>query len=383
MKNILLVGGGHAHLPALRQASVLARFGARVTLVAPESHHYYSGMGPGILGGIYRPRQTRVAVERLIHSRGGHFVRGAVARIDPAARTVTLSDGRTLPFDLASFNTGSRVPVEKLTGAQDERVVPVKPIEKLVQARRRLLEGRGGPEQRVLVVGGGPAGVELAANLARLDRAHSLGLRVTVVDQGERLLARMPERAARIATRVLASQGVSFRPRLRLASLGPGDARSDAGESFPYDLAFLTLGIAPHTLYADSGLPTAPDGGLRVDRHLQVVGLPGVFGGGDCVSFDAGTLPRVGVYAIRQGPVLYRNLLSSLKGDPLTPFRPQKRYVLILNLGDGTGLVVWGPWVWRGRLGFRWKNHLDTSFMERFQRCGELQETDTEEPWAS
>ena len=59
----------------------------------------------------------------------------------------------------------------------------------------------------MLVAGGGPAGVELAANLARLDRTHSLGLRVTVVDQGERLLARMPERAARIATQVLADQG--------------------------------------------------------------------------------------------------------------------------------------------------------------------------------
>ena len=254
--------------------------------------------GPGILGGSYRPRQTQVAVERLIHSRGGHFVQGAVARIDPAARTATLPDGRTLPFDLASFNTGSRVPMEKLSGAQDERVIPVKPIENLVRARRLLLEGRGYPGRRVLVVGGGPAGVELAANLARLDRTHSLGLRVTVVDQGERLLARMPERAARIAARVLTSQGVSFRPRLRLASLGPGDARSDTGESFPYD----PLGIAPHTLYVDSGLPTTPNGGLRVNRHLQARGLPGVFGGGDCVSFDASPLPRVGVYAIRQGP---------------------------------------------------------------------------------
>ena len=383
MKNILLVGGGHAHLPALRQASVLARCGARVTLVAPDPHHYYSGMGPGILGGIYHPRQTRVAVGRLIQSRGGHFVRSAVARIDPDARTVTLTDGRTLPFDLASFNTGSRVPVENLSGAHGDRIIPVKPIENLVRARRLLLEGRSGPGRRVLVVGGGPAGVELAANLIRLDRAHSLGLRVTVVDQGERLLARMPERAARIATRVLVSQGVTFRPRLRLASLDRGDARSATGEHLPFDLAFLTLGIEPHTLYADSGLPTAPDGGLRVDRHLQAVGLPGLFGGGDCVSFDAGPLPRVGVYAIRQGPVLYQNLLFSLTGEPLAPFRPQKRTLLILNLGDGTGLVVWGPWVWRGRLGSRWKNHLDTTFMERFQRCGELQETDTEEPWAS
>jgi NADH dehydrogenase FAD-containing subunit len=170
---------------------------------------------------------------------------------------------------------------------------------------------------------------------------------------------------------------------LPLTSLGPGDACSGAGERLPFDVAFLTHGIVPHHLYADSGLPTAPDGGLRVDRHLQAVGLPGVFGGGDCVSLDGSPLPRVGVYAIRQGPVLYRNLLASARGEPLAAFRPQKRYLVILNLGDGTGLVVWGPWVWRGRLGFRWKNHLDTTFMGRFQRCGELQEADMEEAWDS
>jgi len=74
---------------------------------------------------------------------------------------------------------------------------------------------------------------------------------------------------------------------------------------------------------------------------------------------------------VRQAPVIFRNLAAALDGGALEAFRPQRRYLLILNLGDGTGLVTWGRWVVRGRWAFRWKNYLDTSFMKKFQVAGE------------
>jgi NADH dehydrogenase FAD-containing subunit len=63
--------------------------------------------------------------------------------------------------------------------------------------------------------------------------------------------------------------------------------------------------------------------------------------------------------------------LATLREKPLVPFKPQKRYLLILNLGDESGLLVWGSWVWKGRLAFSFKNYLDTSFMGKFQVSGE------------
>jgi NADH dehydrogenase FAD-containing subunit len=249
--------------------------------------------------------------------------------------------------------------------------VPVKPVENLLAVRQRLLT-KCGRTQRVLVVGGGPAGVELAANLSKLARDHRLDLEITLLDAAPHLLARMPARAGRIAARVLLQQGVELRLGCSITSLEDNRARTADDVELAYDLALITTGIVPHSLYHHSGLATDPAGGLRVDKCLQAVGHPEIFGGGDCVSFDASPLARVGVYAIRQGPVLLHNLQAKLRGTPLTMFRPQQRYLLILNLGDGTGLVVWGPAVWRSRLGFTWKNHLDISFMQSFQLCGEL-----------
>ena len=139
------------------------------------------------------------------------------------------------------------------------------------------------------------------------------------------------------------------------------------GASPAGDYLFAAMGVVPSPLFRDSGLPVGPDGGLRVNRHLQCVDHPEIFGGGDCISFEPQALARVGVYAVRQNPILLENLRRSLDGAPLATFTPQASYLLAFNMGDGTAVVAWKSIVFGGRLGFRLKDHLDRSFMRRFQ----------------
>jgi NADH dehydrogenase FAD-containing subunit len=93
-----------------------------------------------------------------------------------------------------------------------------------------------------------------------------------------------------------------------------------------------------------------------------------VFGGGDCIALAGRRLARVGVYAVREAPVLFHNLLATLEGRPLRRFRPQRRYLLIMNLGDGTGLATWGGLWWYGRLAFWLKDRIDRAFLKEYQR---------------
>lgn len=85
-KHLLLAGGGHAHLTVMARFDEFAARGHRVTLVNPSPWHYYSGMGPGLLGGTYRPAQTRFHVRKLVEERGGRFVEEQVVRIDADRR---------------------------------------------------------------------------------------------------------------------------------------------------------------------------------------------------------------------------------------------------------------------------------------------------------
>jgi NADH dehydrogenase FAD-containing subunit len=124
----------------------------------------------------------------------------------------------------------------------------------------------------------------------------------------------------------------------------------------------------------DSGLPTAVDGGLLVNSYLQSVAYPNIFGGGDCISLEGHSLAKVGVYAVRENPLLYHNLLSALEGGKMMTFKPQKYFLLIFNMGDGQGIFWKKNWVWEGRLAFLLKDYIDRRFMRNFQVSGELDE---------
>jgi NADH dehydrogenase FAD-containing subunit len=363
---VVLAGGGHAHLEALANVARLTRAGARVTLVSPSPFHYYSGMGPGLLSGDWDALQARFDVRRLVERGGGSFLQDRVVGVSPAERLLLLGSGRALPYDVVSFNVGSRVPLEALAGAEQEGV-PVKPIENLLGARERLLASLPAGRPRVLVVGGGSAGVELAGNTWRLARREGGEADITLVAADPRLLPAFPERASRLAEASLRRRGVRVVTDRRIASLASGVARTAEGKELGYDLCLLTIGIRPPEVFRGSGLATSERGALLVDDRLQSVSHAGVFGGGDCVELAGRALAQVGVYAVRQAPVLLRNLLASVKGAPLTSFRPQRRYLLILNLGDGTGLLVRGSWCWAGRLALRCKHLLDARFVARFQ----------------
>ena len=129
----------------------------------------------------------------------------------------------------------------------------------------------------------------------------------------------------------------------------------------------MAVGVKPSPLFVDSGLPTGTDGGMLVNKFLQSVDYPELFGGGDCISFEPRPLAKVGVYAVRQNPVLLHNLLGMLNGGPLQEFVPQDTFLLALNMGDGTAVVRWHSIVWGGALGFALKNYIDRKFMKTFQ----------------
>ena len=82
-RHLVLVGGGHAHIETLLNLNEFTSRGHGVTLISPSPHHYYSGMGPGMLSGIYRPRDVRFNVRKMAEGRNAAYLEDAVESIDP------------------------------------------------------------------------------------------------------------------------------------------------------------------------------------------------------------------------------------------------------------------------------------------------------------
>lgn len=366
-KQLVLIGGGHAHMETLAALPDFVGRGHAVTVVAPSPYHYYSGMGPGMLAGTYQPEEIRFTTKRQVEERGGVFVLGRVVRIDPAAKTVYLEDGARIPYDVVSCNAGSFVPRGVPVVRPGGPVFTVKPIEELLVARRQLLELAAAGRTRIAVVGGGPSAVEIAGNAWRLLRDAGVDQPAIRIFAGTRILGRVPEPVRRRASNSLTRRGIDIIEAAHVREIRDGKVRLDSAADYPAEFVFLALGIKPAAIFAASGLPVGPDGGLLVNKYLQSPAHPEIFGGGDCIHFAPRPLDKVGVYAVRQNPILRHNLLAALEGGTPRAFEPGGDYLLIYNLGDDTGIFHKRGLVFGGRPAFWIKDYIDRRFMRRFQ----------------
>ncbi|WP_022697634.1 NAD(P)/FAD-dependent oxidoreductase [Euryhalocaulis caribicus] len=372
--NILLLGAGHAHLEVARRGCEFAAAGHSLTLIDPGAF-WYSGMATGMLGGAWGAEADRLDPAPLIRRAGGRFVAGAAAAIDRAAKTVTLESGETLPYDFLSLNIGSVTAAPFALDAPG--VWPVKPIENLYRLRAALEAGEGAAD--ILVIGGGAAGCECAANLLALARRTGRDLRVTLASSAPRLLEDWPPDAARAMAAFLTRHGATLRLNAPVADLAPGAARLQSGETLPFTHALIATGLkvppliesfilrSPGLPGRHEGLPQDPRAGLTVTETLQSPEDPAIFAAGDCAAIAGHSRPNLGVFGVRAAPTLARNLLAAANGQPLRRYRPQPLWFSALDLGNGSALARYGP-LWAKGRAMQWlKRWLDERFMRRYR----------------
>jgi NADH dehydrogenase FAD-containing subunit len=364
-KHLVLAGAGHAHVVMLTRLAEITAKGHKVTVIGPAPMHYYSGMGPGMLGGTYTPDDIGFPVKSMVEKAGGRFIVGKVASADPEAKQVNLESGESVAYDLVSFNTGSAIP-DAIVEQDAEEVYRVKPIENLYVGRGRVLEICREKEVRIGVVGGGPGSLEVAGNAwaaARENGGKGASIRVYA---GRKFLHKAPSGVESRARAVFEKRGIQIIEGSYASKVKTGQVGLQDGREFEEDLIFLTTGVKPRPIFEPSGFKVGKDGGLLVNKYLQSPDYPEVFGGGDCVWFEPKPLDKVGVYAVRQNPVLFHNVMAGLEGSEMMEFIPQKNYLLIYNLGAGEGILhKWGIII-GGSLAFKFKDYLDKDFIKKF-----------------
>ena len=365
-KKLVLAGGGHAHMVTLANLHQIVEKGYNVTVIGPSEHHYYSGMGPGMLGKTYKPEEIRFATRHVVEKKGGTFVSGKVVRIDTETQMVHLESGDSLSYDVLSCNLGSHVPMDIIKGDLED-IYLVKPIERLLAAQERILELGARKKMTIGIIGGGPSAVEIAGNLWRLTQEPEMQPAEIKILTGRAIMPHHPDGVRIKAQASLKRRGIEIVEGCRLNEIRTGRVTETSGDVHDLDIIFVAIGVSPNPVFKASGIPTGPDGGLLVNRYLQSTEYDNIFGGGDCICFNEAPLDKVGVYAVRQNPIIFHNLMATLDGGELQSFDPGGDYLLIFNLGDGTG-IFHKRWVeFSGRLAFFIKDYIDRKFMKTFQ----------------
>ncbi len=367
-KDLVFVGGGHSHALVMRMWAMKPLPGVRLTLISPQAMTPYSGMLPGLVAGHYDFEQTHIDLVRLCHWAGVRWIRGEVTAIDPERRRLSLAGRPDIEYDLVSIDIGS-TPDRGIPGSE-EYTTPIKPISEFHARWQAMLE-RLDDLSRIAVVGGGAGSVEIA--LSMVHRIQAAGHRVDLhlVTAADEPLAGYSQAVRRRAQRQLDDYGITVDRGFRVDRVEPGRLHAADGRELEADEIIWCTQAGAASWIADSGLKTDARGFLSVRPTLQALDHDDIFAAGDIADMVTSPRPKAGVYAVRQGPVLFHNLRARLLGERLKPYRPQDGFLSLLALGDktatgmkplpgGLSFSVSGDWVWR------WKDHIDRKFMRMF-----------------
>ena len=354
----------------MEHAAQLRDAGCTVTLV-DDGAFWYSSIAAGMLAGAYEPADDVIEAAPFARGCGVGYVEGRAGSLDREGGRLTLEDGRAVPFDLVSFNVGSRVepPFPVAEGASS---FGAKPIRGLLDLRERLRDAFArGEVPRVVTVGGNHSGCELTCNLAAFARAQGARIDLVLMHGGRELIGNEPAGARRRMREVLEGYGVSVRSNIRVVRATEDLVHPEDGRPVPFDHLLVATGLTAAPVMARLGLPHSPRG-LRVLPSLHAPDDRRVFAIGDCADIrgpgvPAEGLPKVGVFGVRAAPVLLHNLVASARNERLRPYKPQRVWFASQNLGDGTGLASWGPFWWHGRPGLAIKQGIDRRFMARYR----------------
>jgi selenide,water dikinase len=375
MKRLLLLGGGHAHLFVLESFIKSPLPEVNVTLVTPTRLAPYSGMMPGVIAGHYRYEDGCVDLKPLCDACGCALHLTLAESLDTATRRIVCADGSTFDYDILSIDSGSTPGTGGVRGGA-QHAHPVKPIDRFV-ADLNLCCARLAPDRpvHIAVVGAGAAGCEvllaLHYRLEQLSTTQRAGpAEFTLIGEGPAPLPGLPAGARRRMARLLHRCGVRLFVDNGATSIEPGLLRLADGTEVAADFIVWVTGSSAPAWPQAAGLACDDRGFILVDRHLRSTSHPHVFAAGDVATMVDQPRPRSGVYAVRAGPPLARNLRSALSGKALRAYRPQRRALALLSCGDRYAIGLWGPLSWEGAWVWSWKDHIDRNFVRRFSAVG-------------
>lgn len=374
VKDVVLVGAGHAHVAVLRMFGMNPMPGVRFTLITRQMDTPYSGMLPGMIAGHYTSDQAHIDVGPLSRFAGARLYHSEAIGLDLKAKRILCHNRPPVPFDVLSINIGSTPGMQSIPGVRDH-AIPVKPVDgflaRFERARDRVLASKG--RARIGVVGAGPGGVELMLALqhrliaeCRGAGDETSGLSFVILTPGDEVLPSMPAKMRRRFAAILRERGIEIATGSKVARVETGSVMTESGRRIALDEIFWTTRAEAAPWLRETGL-TLDDGGfIRVGRTLQSVSHPDVFAVGDVAAIDGYDSPKSGVYAVRSGKPLADNIRALLEGTPLRRHTPQRDALYLISTGDRNavgarnGIVFEGAWAWR------WKDWIDRRFMDKF-----------------
>ena len=362
--NLVLIGGGHSHAIVLELLSKKPLAKTQVTLISDVVKTPYSGMIPGHIAGYYTYDETHIDLKKIADSAGAKFILDRAVGFDLKSDRVLCQNIDAINFDCLSINIGS-TPATIYTPGAKEYATAIKPVPNFLKQWNQLLETT--PNFLSLgIVGGGAGGVELALNVEHRLQQKIDNLKIHLFDRNRRVLANRNKSVSKILEKILLERGIELHLSETVKEVTPDAVICQSGLNVKCDRIFwVTQASAPEWIET-SGLITDSRGFILVKNTLQSLSHPRIFAAGDIATIQNYPRPKAGVFAVRQGRLLYKNLIRILTKKELRSYIPQQKYLSLIGTGKKSAIASRGSFAWESTLFWLWKDYIDRSFMNRF-----------------
>lgn len=390
VKDLVLIGGGHAHVTVLKRQGMKPVPGLRITLITRDIDTPYSGMLPGYIAGHYNYDDCHIDLGPLAQFAGARLYHAEVDKLDIKNKKIHAPGRPPISYDLLSINTGSRPSSIEVPGV-DEFALAAKPIDIFLQKWEHLIERVRSTTGtfRMVVVGGGAGGVELALSTQhRLLRVlkdagqDPTRLHYTLLSKSDSIMFAHNDGVRKRFERIFAERNITIKTATEVTEVKSDRVIFQDGESMPADAVIWVTTAAAPDWPAEAGLEVDDAGFIKVDANLQSLSHEGLFAAGDIASLPD-PRPKSGVFAVRQGPVLSDNVRAAATGRRLRPYRAQKNFLGLISTGDKYAIASRSNWSYESAWLWQYKNWIDVRFMAKFNELPEMEEDDNQPKLAS
>lgn len=277
-----------------------------------------------------------------------------------------MDDGSDIGFDYLSVNTGpvqDRKQIEAAIPGAHEHGLFLRPIETFGALWPRVIALAQSRNLRIAVIGGGAAGIELVMAIRhRLPSAS-----VTLISGAAKVASNYPPIVQHRLAAALAGRNITVLPELA-AGIKFGEVILASGARLACDVPLIATGTQAPAWLSSSGLALANNGLIAVDAFQRSTSHAVVFAAGDVSTRVDRPLARNGVYAVRAGPTLLKNLNAVAAGSKPSSYIPPRNTLNLLSCGDHYAIASWGKYSAQGRWLWWLKDRIDRSFVATYRR---------------
>ena len=351
-KKFVLIGAGHSHLTFLKNLDTDFYNSFEIILIETSLKIVYSGMSPGYILGNYKINEIHIDITKICAHYKINLINCEIENIDFENKKIYFQDNFTT-YDYLSINTGSIIDLNIIPGAQSYGL-PVKPLPNFLKKIENIKNLK---DKQVSFIGAGFAGLELLFALSFVNTSHTYNL----FTNKKKILPDFQSKISSVIEKKIKYRKINIFFNKNITEQS-NNAIFDGELTYDSDYTIYSTGPSVSNFIKKLNIKKDSKGFISVNEYFETSSKD-CFALGDCIS-PLKPNPKSGIFAVRHGEYLAKNIYKIISGKTAKPFSPQRKFMLILQLSRYEALLYRGNLIYKGQIPHLLKNFIDKNYIK-------------------